>query len=159
MPNMGGFFQRVNDMLGCDGKVKDCIIMRADLSHFKHINDTYGFDVGDKVISMFYEMFQCAAGAFTEEMVLARTHGDEFILFTFGDQNKALDIARRLIGELETLDLEKAGVPSKFLCYVGIVLAKTSRKKWRDVLDYSHEALSQARKKGANSYEVLIFPE
>jgi diguanylate cyclase (GGDEF)-like protein len=54
------------------------IIAMMDIDHFKQINDTFGHDVGDRVLK---EMGYLIAKFFREEDIYGRVGGEEFALF------------------------------------------------------------------------------
>jgi diguanylate cyclase (GGDEF)-like protein len=65
-----------------------------DLDEFKTINDTYGHDVGDKVLQSLTQVFKSCLGS---ESLLARYGGDEFyIILNTGNK----DILQRTIEQL-----------------------------------------------------------
>lgn len=53
------------------------VLYYFDLNHFKHINDTYGHNVGDRVLTTFCRRLEKHLGP---DHALARMSGDEFIL-------------------------------------------------------------------------------
>ena len=56
---------------------KDCVISMLDINNFKHINDTYGHDVGDRCLITFARIFQ---EQLTTNAKMYRIGGDEFIV-------------------------------------------------------------------------------
>jgi two-component system, cell cycle response regulator len=78
-----------------------CAIM-ADLDHFKHINDRYGHEAGDKVLAAFGEVLRRRIRV-TD--IAARFGGEEFVvLMPTTDLANAIAIADRIraaIGELQ----------------------------------------------------------
>ena len=54
-------------------------ITMIDLNNLKHINDTYGHEVGDKMI---YEFSKILKSAFPSNSVICRWGGDEFVVMT-----------------------------------------------------------------------------
>lgn len=77
-------------------------ICLCDIDHFKHVNDTYGHDVGDIVLKKIAETFrkELPAGTF-----VSRWGGEEFLLIfpqLNGDDAKIeLDLLRRKIKAIE----------------------------------------------------------
>ena len=75
-----------------------------DLDHFKHINDTYGHDVGDKVLQAF------ATNALTQlrdGYVLCRMGGEEFaVLLPDSNREQAMLVAERLRQAVEATPVE-----------------------------------------------------
>lgn len=66
----------------------------ADLDHFKHVNDTYGHDVGDRVL---VELSERVAKALREPDFLARWGGEEFTaILADTDPAGAARVAERL---------------------------------------------------------------
>ncbi|MCR5594873.1 MAG: GGDEF domain-containing protein [Lachnospiraceae bacterium] len=74
-----------------------CIVM-LDIDDFKNINDSYGHDVGDKVLVTL-------ANIITEEVrsedYSCRWGGEEFLLFIHGDKNQTYFVADRIRRKLE----------------------------------------------------------
>ena len=60
----------------CKEKNSQAIILIADIDDFKHINDTYGHDCGDRVLKTIAETMR---SLMREEDVAARWGGDEFL--------------------------------------------------------------------------------
>ncbi|WP_176461109.1 bifunctional diguanylate cyclase/phosphodiesterase [Janthinobacterium sp. PC23-8] len=55
----------------------DCALFFIDLDRFKRINDTFGHETGDQLLSQFAQRLQ---GLLPENAILARFGGDEFII-------------------------------------------------------------------------------
>lgn len=69
-------------------------IFVLDIDHFKSLNDTYGHDVGDKVLCEFSRRVE---SAIRETDVLVRWGGEEFVVVSRVDKNTAYqDIANRI---------------------------------------------------------------
>lgn len=60
-------------------------VIFVDLNDFKVVNDTYGHDVGDKLLQCFAERLR---DNFRESDTIARIGGDEFVLIVEGMDNK-----------------------------------------------------------------------
>jgi diguanylate cyclase (GGDEF)-like protein len=159
MPNMGYFLEKVKDLHSSDESRQESFFIRTDLRHFKEVNDLYGYEAGDRVISWFYELLRSTVSTFCEEFALARAGGDEFIVFAFGDRDRALQIVNELLSMLESLDPDVAGLPRSIQCYAGIVVTCTSQARWREALGHVHEAMYASRDKSGNTYELTILSD
>ena len=72
-------------------------LLLLDLDGFKPVNDTYGHEVGDKVLQQVAQRFM---RALPSSALLARLGGDEFGILVDGSQESVMDIALALRGTL-----------------------------------------------------------
>ena len=78
LPNRRLFDERISQaMLAAKRNKQTLALMFIDVDHFKHINDTYGHDIGDEVIKAVAEKMQ---GVLRASDTLARFGGDEFVV-------------------------------------------------------------------------------
>jgi diguanylate cyclase (GGDEF)-like protein len=83
---------------------KPFALIMADIDRFKEINDTFGHDLGDKVLVTIARTF---SGNLRSEDSCARWGGEEFlILLPETGEDDALTVAERLRGLTENLALE-----------------------------------------------------
>ena len=80
--NRRGFEQRVEPGLAAlrKGNLPGALVV-CDLDHFKAINDSYGHDMGDRVIALFADILTRVSA---ERMTVARMGGEEFSIFLPG---------------------------------------------------------------------------
>lgn len=77
--NRRGFEARAEPALAAIRKAGlPAAMVTCDLDHFKSVNDTYGHDMGDRVIATFAAILRRTAG---ERMTVARLGGEEFTVF------------------------------------------------------------------------------
>ncbi|MGI1998762.1 diguanylate cyclase [Shewanella frigidimarina] len=77
-------------------------IISFDADHFKMVNDTFGHDLGDKVL---IKLASISASMMRETDVVGRVGGEEFlILLPNIDKTKAIEIANRLIETIADYD-------------------------------------------------------
>ena len=78
------------------------IILDAD--HFKHVNDTYGHDVGDLVIK---SIADCLTETFRDTDIVYRLGGDEFAVFVSGATNRDIAdiVAKRLFKNIDNVTI------------------------------------------------------
>jgi len=78
-----------------------------DLDHFKSINDRYGHDVGDEVISTSARLIQSQLGPASR---LARFGGEEFLLVLLeGSEHENLSCARQILQQFRSLVISTEG--------------------------------------------------
>lgn len=93
----------------------DLAVLCIDLDHFKHVNDTLGHAVGDRLLERFGSVLSLC-GAMLPGALAARLGGDEFCLLAVGppaqDVVKVADELCRRAAELELGDGVACGVAS-----------------------------------------------
>ncbi|MEE4297633.1 MAG: ammonium transporter [Wenzhouxiangella sp.] len=93
-------------------------LILLDIDHFKHINDTYGHDVGDEVLVEVAKRLQDIA---RESDLVARVGGEEItVLLTHGDETVAAEVAERLRHGLAGLPFRTSAGPLKVTASFGI---------------------------------------
>ena len=100
--NRNGGESRINDYLE-QGKSGMLLVMDAD--HFKHVNDTYGHETGDKVI---IALAECLKESFRGDDVAFRLGGDEFVAFAYGVDNQkcGMKVVNRLFDVVDKVNIE-----------------------------------------------------
>ncbi|MCC6095654.1 MAG: GGDEF domain-containing protein [Eubacterium sp.] len=70
---------------GGDAVINNCILngipgafIILDVDYFKHVNDTYGHQIGDRVLK---EVADCLTRSFRKEDIVTRLGGDEFVVY------------------------------------------------------------------------------
>jgi len=120
-----------------------------DIDHFKSINDSYGHDVGDKVIKSLAEQIRHNA---RESDILCRVGGEEFLVLLPGTQlAEAEMIAERLRKNVETLELP--GI-QPITISLGVTYWNQQQGEPEKALKRADEALYQAKKEGRNRVVV-----
>lgn len=101
LPNRTSFEERLNAALTrCDRVGRRCAVLFADLDDFKAVNDAYGHDFGDRVLSSVAERLNRHVRS---SDTVARLGGDEFVILIdelFSDE-AALDAARKILRSLD----------------------------------------------------------
>ena len=120
-----------------------------DLDHFKKVNDTYGHDVGDKVLK--------GVAAVAEDIkritdVVARTGGEEFALvLPETDQEGARKLANRLREAIEEMEVNCSnGQTIKVTASIGAATISKMGKNVDAFLRDADLALYQAKHAGRN---------
>ncbi|MCG9710295.1 sensor domain-containing diguanylate cyclase [Pseudoalteromonas shioyasakiensis] len=127
-------------------------LLIADLDHFKNINDTYGHDVGDKVIIAF-------ANILTSEQGLAdiacRYGGEEFVLLLNCNLLDAKLVAERIRQKAQETYITIDEVQTvQFTVSIGIHSVAHSSTTVKETLTVADKALYKAKSNGRNCVEV-----
>ena len=95
LKNKGATTRAINEFLSTNDTNKG-IMLLLDIDHFKSINDNFGHDVGDKVINEFGVYLQ---NSFTNDEIVGRFGGDEFIVFikNTDDTSLAEETANKIV--------------------------------------------------------------
>lgn len=102
-------------------------LLIIDLDHFKKVNDTYGHDFGDKVLSAVADCIRVYDGA-------ARYGGEEFCVLLPGtDESEGKDIAERIRAAIEGLKLTSKDKNVPVTASIGLGIYPDSLKE--DELD------------------------
>lgn len=123
-------------------------LLYIDIDRFKHINDTWGHDAGDRALR---EAAARMAGALRRSDTLARLGGDEFaaILEDVADDADAREIAGKLVASCaECLHLD--GISLHFTLSVGIGVYPRDGCDPLTLLKRADRAMYRAKVQGRN---------
>jgi len=130
-------------------KYKTFLIL--DLDNFKYINDTFGHNIGDKVLQELSNLFK----EYFSNDIIIRWGGDEFLIFTNKSKDnikniisiineKLLDIQKTFDNKLlKTLSLSVGGIENKDMSYeerfskADLALYKVKKTKKGNILFYN----------------------
>ena len=123
-------------------------LLLLDLDHFKKINDTYGHQVGDKLLILFVETTK---NILTKSDIFARVGGEEFtILLSQMNRKDAYDLAEKIRKEVENISIKYKGQNVFVRTSIGITQNSTTDSSFDDIFSRSDMALYQAKKEGRN---------
>ncbi|WP_029320669.1 putative bifunctional diguanylate cyclase/phosphodiesterase [Butyrivibrio sp. AE3004] len=126
-------------------KEKKYAIFIADLNHFKPVNDTYGHEMGDKVLIEFGKRLN----SLPENFSAFRVGGDEFLisLFDIKNQDEVIDAAKELRNLFNT--------PIIFDSYIfnlsaslGIAIFPDDSEDYEALMNYADAAMYEVKKSG-----------
>ncbi|MCH2087160.1 MAG: sensor domain-containing diguanylate cyclase [Pseudoalteromonas sp.] len=131
---------------------QELTLLIADLDHFKNINDTYGHDVGDKVIIAF-------ANILTSEQGLAdiacRYGGEEFVLLLNCNLLDAKQVAERIRQKAQETYITINEVQTvQFTVSIGVHSVGHASTTVKETLTIADKALYKAKNNGRNCVEV-----
>jgi two-component system cell cycle response regulator len=130
---------------------RPCSVAIIDADRFKAINDTFGHDVGDKVL-------QALSNALIEELrgvdQIGRLGGEEFaILFLETEKSKALEVCRRLLTRVRGTKVMAEGSEVNFTVSAGLTEIIPSGDEADAVLKRADRALYRAKELGRDRCE------
>lgn len=147
------------DEIGTRIKLEKTIIAVLDLDHFKRINDIYGHDAGDLVLS---EISQVLLKQVRTNDVLIRYGGEEFILILRHNQkvNESIKAIERLHKSIEKLQItmpDKSKV--KITASIGINASPNLSRSLTDAIILADKMLYFAKTSGRNRIEIYNSSE
>ena len=115
-----------------------------DIDHFKKVNDTYGHQAGDHVLS---EISTLLTGALRAEDVFARYGGEEFAVICRGsDRAQAQVVGERLRKAVEAHRFVYEGTHIPVTISVGVaVLPNPAVKDANDIVGFADQALYKSK--------------
>lgn len=92
--NRRGLIETVGELKHTVARDRLLALLVFDLDYFKHINDTFGHQAGDTVLSSFAQM---TGGALGNDAIFARSGGEEFCaVMPVADLRQAAGVAERI---------------------------------------------------------------
>lgn len=131
---------------------KPVAVMMLDIDHFKSINDRFGHEAGDRVLSAFAEILR---GSVRPEDSVGRIGGEEFgIALTDCTVDDAGRVAARINTALRTAETAlDGGETIRATVSIGIHLAHDERRLER-LLVHADHALYRAKTLGRDRFEL-----
>lgn len=117
-----------------------------DIDDFKHINDTYGHQVGDQVLR---RLAICGAATLRRGDLFGRIGGEEFAaLFPRCQPDEALQIAERLQRSIRRLEFKSGGQSFRITVSQGLVILRDEDANLSALYARADEAMYQAKRQG-----------
>lgn len=129
-----------------------CAFLILDLDGFKQINDTYGHDMGDRVL---ISIGATLNKTFRSTDIVGRLGGDEFTVFmtSICKQEDAATKAKELVENIGMVQ-ERDGFPFPISCSVGVVVATKGEEELQALYKKADTALYEAKHAGKNQYKL-----
>lgn len=157
LPNRRAFLERLGAAMARveEGERTVCVAY-CDIDHFKAVNDTYGHEVGDRVIQFIAKRIQDSA---TDMMSVARFGGEEFVvLFEDSTLDEAIDhmnAVRVDIGE-RRLVCRDSGEPLGKVSFSAGIAAMQGGIDGSSLLKAADQALYRAKELGRDRIETPL---
>lgn len=118
-----------------------------DLDGFKSVNDRFGHDAGDEVITCFSEVLRSSIRA-TD--IAGRWGGEEFVLFLPNLKSaQAMAVVERIRANFSDVDFDWEGHPSaNFTVSAGLAIAAPGLADFSDMIALADKALYDAKRGG-----------
>ncbi len=129
-------------------------LLILDIDHFKRINDTYGHDMGDKVLK---RLVAEARGTLRISDIFGRWGGEEFVvLLPESNVCQATTVAEKLRITLSRLEIvTDDGLCIRFTVSIGMTLVGKSNDLLDDVIIKADKALYLAKSQGRNQVVMI----
>jgi diguanylate cyclase (GGDEF)-like protein len=128
-------------------------VLFLDLDRFKHINDTYGHETGDKLLQA---VAQRIKDSVRSEDIVVRMGGDEFvvILSTVRNAEQVNETAARITTALSA-PVHVDSKPLVTTVSVGVSVFPRDGEDVGSLLRHSDTAMYQAKDRGRNNFQVF----
>jgi len=124
-------------------------VVLADCDDFKRINDDFGYEAGDRVLT---EVARSIAEVVRPTDYVVRLGGDEFlILLTEVRAEECRKIAERVRVAVACLELEAAGRPMPMTCSVGWAWLKDDQLEVDTIVQFAEGALKRSKAVGKDT--------
>ena len=144
LKNRSAITREINAHINNQNKNKG-IFMLLDIDRFKAINDTYGHDVGDIVLTL---LGQFLATKFVNGEVVGRFGGDEFVIFI--KDNNEVEYAMQMASEIVSgaaSSITYPGQEEPISVSVGIALYSGQEKNYSEIFKNADIAMYEAKAK------------
>ena len=142
--NRRGLEQKVMENMGkCN---KGCFML-IDIDDFKHVNDTYGHETGDEVLT---EVATALTNVFRKEDVIGRYGGDEFVVFMpdICDQSvikKRADSVQKSLNDFKEIQIGTS---------IGIALCPENGTEYESLFNKADEAMYYSKTHGKGQAHI-----
>ena len=149
LKNKGALTREIQAVLDDKSSNKGILFM-MDVDHFKHINDTYGHDVGDNVI---VQLGNLVGQKFVKDVIAGRFGGDEFIVFIekTDDRELARSIAEA-ISKGASESIKYPGQEREVCISIGIAIYNGLEKTYSELFKKADTALYRSKADSNNRY-------
>ena len=125
-----------------------------DLDGFKRVNDTYGHDVGDRLLTTVAAVIRKTV---RDTDTVGRLGGDEFgvVLTRVNGAEEALGVASRIIRGIEE-SASVAGLKLDVGCSIGVALANPGGSDVKSLMRHADAAMYRSKRRGRNGAQMYI---
>lgn len=128
---------------------EESMLLILDIDYFKHFNDNYGHEIGDKVLAFIAKTLQ---STFRKEDVVGRWGGDEFLLFlkNFHSMEAVTTRLHNMCMKLETFEANGMSLPIQLS--IGGAVARGAHNNVLELFRLADTALYMVKRQGRNGF-------
>ncbi len=124
----------------------ECAILLMDLDDFKHINDTYGHDAGDRVL---VEVVNSIRDSIRETDTIYRWGGEEFVILLDGMNPDSIQtVISKVLEAVKSVEIELEHAKVSVTTSIGATFFREGDKSFEDGLKRADLALYESKKGG-----------
>lgn len=154
--NRGFMQQRLEEIsTDRDGKGANHALLFLDIDKFKQVNDTFGHEVGDKILRTFVHRVQAQI---RDTDIIARMGGDEFIVLLreLSDRDERLHKRLEAIRGKILKPIDCGSVRLNVTTSIGVsILKHGSGMDWSDIVKQADIALYHSKRTGRDRYTIF----
>ena len=136
--------------------LNDYILATLDIDYFKIVNDTYGHDVGDKILAQTAQII--ASTVKLKDDIIIRYGGEEFIILAKvnrKDNLNALNVIERIFVNIQKSEFYiNNNEVINITVSIGVNLTPFKSRSFADAFKLTDIALYNAKNKGRNNIEI-----
>lgn len=123
-------------------------VCMVDLDNFKHVNDTYGHQVGDQVLIRAADVLTRGCRPYD---TVARYGGEEFVAILKNiNEHEALRVAERLRKGIEAMSVMAGDKQIKVTATFGVATVDKAYQNIADIITRADEAMYEGKRQGKN---------
>jgi diguanylate cyclase (GGDEF)-like protein len=133
---------------------KPLALLVIDLDFFKHVNDQFGHDVGDKVLMHFASVLEQSIRI---SDIACRMGGEEFVVIAPNTEQQTVGIlAQRILSNVEQNQPAGLALSRRLTVSIGVAIADFEKdsNQWSDTLKRADAALYEAKAAGRNTFII-----
>ena len=137
----------VEEAIGLMERIEVFSVVMMDIDDFKHVNDTYGHDVGDTVLVALADIIreEVRAGDYS-----CRWGGEEFLLFAHGPRNEVQFVAERILERFRSTEFSDGKGNTFGVTLTAGVAEYRYGAQLRNVIDAADKRLYYGKAHGKN---------
>ncbi|KAA0259484.1 diguanylate cyclase [Deferribacter autotrophicus] len=129
-------------------------VIILDLDHFKHINDTYGHDVGDDVLVHFSSILRATL---RKTDIIGRFGGEEFLCLIPNISNESIaTVVSKILSNVRSYKIKSNNETITFTVSIGCCIFNKNYKTSNEIIKCADEMLYMAKNNGRNRAYLKI---